>query len=234
MAGNSDSGQRDDVPERYARDGFYIAHRLLGAAECAALKSEALRVLAERGSPKATVLVGVACHSPIYYRLASDPRIVAILQRIMPGGISFMSDKFVFKSGVHRFATPWHCDRAYWANTRPKLSVWIPLDDCSAFNGTLTVVRCSHTRDWPHVRGGIGPGNEFGNVIRDTAWPAEDVVVCECERGSAVFFPDSLVHGSCENTAGSDRYTIIGTYHAPAPDEPFDVQFPARHVIRQK
>jgi ectoine hydroxylase-related dioxygenase (phytanoyl-CoA dioxygenase family) len=57
------------------------------------------------------------------------------------------------------------------------------------------------------------------------------VAVCEVGRGSAVVFSDRLVHGSTANTAGTDRYVIIGTYQAPAADEPFDLDFPARKVL---
>lgn len=54
------------------------------------------------------------------------------------------------------------------------------------------------------------------------------------KRGGAIFFTDRLAHASCPNTAGVDRDTIISTDHAPAADEPFDLGFPARHVIVPK
>jgi ectoine hydroxylase-related dioxygenase (phytanoyl-CoA dioxygenase family) len=148
----------------------------------------------------------------------------------------FMSDKVVFKSASQKFPTPWHIDYFYWRNTRPKLSVWIPLDDSLAANGTLKVIPGSHKHDWQEHRPGdtSASNNEFTNVIGDRHWRPEDEVTCELKRGGAIFFSDRLAHASCPNTAGVDRYTIISTYHAPAEDEPLDKDFPARHVIVPK
>ncbi|MCB1105199.1 MAG: phytanoyl-CoA dioxygenase family protein, partial [Cephaloticoccus sp.] len=75
------------------------------------------------------------------------------------------------------------------------------------------------------------PSGEFGMGITDGEWQAGDVVTCSIKRGTAVVFSDRLVHGSTPNTAGKDRYAIISTYHAPANDEAFDLEFPARKVI---
>ena len=147
----------------------------------------------------------------------------------------FLSDKFVFKSGQQTFATPWHYDAAYWPDTRPKLSVWIALDDATAENGALKVVRGSHRREWRHQQGDATQTNkEFTNIISESQWKPEDEVICELPRGGAIFFSDRTVHASCENKAGLDRYAIISTYHAPAGDDEFDRNFAARHVILSK
>jgi ectoine hydroxylase-related dioxygenase (phytanoyl-CoA dioxygenase family) len=222
----------DQIAAAYDRDGYWIEHALFTAKECDELKVEALRVLREKAKPGASVYVGVAAASPMYYRLASDPRIVSVLDKIMSEGVMFLSDKFVFKSGALKFATPWHYDYAYWQNTRPKMSVWIPLDDCSAHNGTLKVLPGSHKKAWKHEsRGRSQTNNEFVNFIPDSQWKPEEEVTCELKRGSAIFFSDRTLHASCENTSGLDRYAIISTYHAPAEDEEFDKHFSARHVI---
>ncbi|HYF47859.1 MAG TPA: phytanoyl-CoA dioxygenase family protein [Planctomycetota bacterium] len=224
---------QDQITEAYDRDGYYVAHKMLSAAECEALKVEAMRVLKEKAKPGSTVYVGCAAASEMYYKLASDPRIVSILDKIMPQGVAFMSDKFVFKSGEQRFATPWHTDNFYWPNTRAKLSVWIALDRVHAENGALKVVRGSHKKSWRPKRGDMSQTNgEFGNVVDATQWSPEDEVICEIEQGGAIFFSDNTVHGSCTNTSGLDRYAIISTYHAPvAVEEEFDKIFPAKHDI---
>ncbi len=221
------------IVQAYERDGYYVAHHLLSPKECEELKAEATRVLRECGKPGTTVYVSVAAVNARYYRLADDPRVVSILQAIMPKGVMFLSDKFVFKTGAKKFATPWHIDAFYWRNTRPKLSVWIALDDVSAVNGALKVIPRSHLREWkPHVENDMGNTNgEFAHVISDTPWKPEDEVICEIRKGGAIFFSDRLVHGSCTNLSGQDRYAIISTYHAPQEDEEFDKHFPARHVI---
>lgn len=220
------------VADRYAADGYIILERLIPDKDCDILKQEAQRVLQEHARPTASVYVGAAVVSPLFRTLADDPRVVDVLRNLLPAGVMFLSDKIVFKSGTKTFASPWHIDAFYWPGTRPKLSVWIPLDDVTAANGTLKVVRGSHHRDWSNASGNTRDTNgEFDHVITTPTWEAADEVICTLPRGSAVFFSDSLVHASCPNTAGMDRYTIISTYHAPAADEPFDKDFPARHVI---
>jgi ectoine hydroxylase-related dioxygenase (phytanoyl-CoA dioxygenase family) len=223
----------DSAAAAYERDGYVVVPELLSPAECDELKVEALRVMREHANPKATVYVGAAAASARFYRLADDSRILGVLRQLMPNGVMFLSDKLVFKSATQKFPTPWHIDYFYWRHTRPKLSVWIPLDDSLAANGTLKVVPGSHTRDWnAHQPGDLGATNhEFGNVIQNQTWPPEAEVTCELKRGGAIFFSDRLAHASCPNTAGLDRYAIISTYHAPADEEPFDRQFPARHLI---
>ncbi len=215
---------------RYERDGFVILKDVLSPEECDRLKVEARRVLDENAKPGASVHVHVTAVSPLYRGLSEDPRIVGPLTAVMPHGVMFLSDKIVYKSADKKFATPWHIDCFYWRNTRPKLSVWIPLDDALADNGTLTVVPGSHKRNWNMVKIGL-PSGDFQYEINDSTWKEGDVVVCAIKRGSAIIFSDRLVHGSTTNTAGKDRFVIISTYHAPAPDEPFDLDLPARKVL---
>ncbi len=215
---------------RYARDGFCILPDVLTPAECDALKTEACRVLTEHAQPGSSVHVHVAAVSAPFRTFAADPRIVGPLSAVMPHGVMFLSDKIVYKSPDKKFPTPWHIDCFYWRNTRPKLSVWIPLDDATAANGTLTVVPGSHKKDWRMVKMGL-PSGDFQYEVTGGDWREGDVVTCAIKRGTAIIFSDRLVHGSTPNTAGQDRYAIIGTYQAPALDEPFDLDFPARKIL---
>lgn len=221
-----------DLQQQYERDGFVVLREVLSRDECAVLKAEGLRVLKEHARPNSSVFVGVAAASQVFYDLASDPRIAAALEPLMPEGIMFMSDKFVWKSGDARFGTPWHCDSAYWKNTRPKISVWIPLDDATAQNGTLKVLPGAHKQDWQHGAGDMTvTNNEFANTISSIPDDAPNEMICEIPAGSLLIFSDRLPHASCPNTAGLDRYAIISTYHAPQPEEEFDLSFPARHMV---
>lgn len=218
------------LASEYEANGFVVVPDLLTGDECDQLKVEARKVLAEKAKPGASVFVHVAVASEAFRVLSEDPRVVGILRQIMPDGVMFLSDKLVYKAPDKTFPTPWHIDCFYWRNTRPKLSVWIPLDDATAENGTLTVIAGSHQQDWRLVKKGLANG-EFEHEIPDADLQRLEVTTCNIKRGTAVFFSDRLVHGSTSNTAGKDRYAIISTYHAPAPDDAFDVNYPARKVL---
>lgn len=217
--------------EDYERDGYVVVPGIFSREECAQLKAEGLRVLKECARPGASVYVGAAVASETYRTLAADPRLVEVLKELMPNGVMFMSDKFVFKSGEKRFPTPWHQDAAYWPNTRPKLSIWIALDDVNESNGALKVFPGGHKKDWTHGEGVRETEGEFTNVIRDIPMDSPEALTCEMAMGDALFFSDLLPHASCSNESGEDRYAIISTYHDPAPDDSFDLMFEARHVI---
>jgi ectoine hydroxylase-related dioxygenase (phytanoyl-CoA dioxygenase family) len=219
------------LKQDFERDGFCVVSRLLQPDQCKRLKTEAQRILRERSSGGATVFVGAATASPLFYELADDVRVVAVVRELIDEGVAFLSDKIVFKSSKQTFATPWHCDAAYWPNTRPKISVWIALDEVSRSNGALKVLPRSHMSDWNHASGkGAGDRNEFvNNVVPD--WDPEEEIICALPQGGAIFFSDRLLHASCENTAGADRFSIISTYHAAGQDEPFDRHFSARHIV---
>jgi ectoine hydroxylase-related dioxygenase (phytanoyl-CoA dioxygenase family) len=222
----------DAIRATWERDGYLVLPALLTPAECAELKAEALAAMREHAGPESTVFVGLSVVSRRFRDLHADERLVSALTPVMPDGIAFMSDKAVFKSGRKRFATPWHIDAFYWPGTRPKLSVWVALDEARADNGCLTAVRGSHRRGWtPAQGGGADTNHEFGNVIDRGGWDPADERACALGLGGAVVFSDRLVHGSTANASGEDRWSAILTYQAPAADEPFDLGFPARRVL---
>jgi hypothetical protein len=220
----------NDIVDRYEHDGFLIIPDLIDAEECHRFKIEAQNVLKEKAHPDASVYVHASVASPLYRQFHKDPRLLNIFKKIMPNGVMFLSDKIVVKTADKTFATPWHIDCFYWPNTRPKLSVWIPFDDANSDNGTLTVVRGSHKKNWTMIKKGLSNG-EFIYQVADNEINDNDVVTCTVKRGTGIFFSDRLVHGSTSNIARTDRYTVINTYHAPADDEPFDLDFPARQVL---
>lgn len=232
----SPSKAQETLAQQYQRQGYLVVPQLFTPEECQQFKLEGQRLLAELANKKSSVYVGVAADSPLFYRMASDARITRVLAELLPTGADFMSDKFVWKSPQHRFATPWHQDIAYWPGTRPKISTWVALDDTDAANGAMRIIPRSHLTLLPHEFRGEGSVNgEFGNVIVDLEETnqAPGELVCELKAGGVLFFSDMLAHASCTNASGRDRYAHIGTYHASGPDEEFDLMFPARHTVWQ-
>ena len=165
--------------------------------------------------------MAVSGRSDRYRRLSEDPRIIDRLAPLFPEGITFQSDKFVYKNQTQRFATPWHFDAQYWSGKRPKLSVWIPLDDVSEENGTLTVIPGSHEAKHREVRvDGSETNGEFRSRVDVSGVPADQQLALELPRGSVVIFSDRLLHASTPNTSGRSRYAIISTYHGTRDPDP--------------
>jgi phytanoyl-CoA hydroxylase len=217
--------------DQFKEKGYFLLEGLFSPRECEGLKQESTRILAEH-SPGRTVFVGCSTVSLVFKKLASDPRIIEPLKAIYPQGIEFLSDKFVYKSGQKRFATPWHTDEQYWRNTKPKLSVWIALDRAEESNGALKILPGSHHKAWKEMAADTSTTNgEFDATVDSSQWKPSDEMVCEVAQGSALVFTDRLLHASCPNVSGLDRYSLISTYQGLGPEEPFDQEFTARHLV---
>lgn len=92
------------------------------------------------------------------------------------------------------------------------VTVWVPLQDTDAENGTLMVVPGSHklTRDIAYPRG----GHYFGDY--DERLAAERFTPLSVRAGEAVAFDDSLIHGSAVNHSSAPRFAL---QMAVIPDE---------------
>jgi hypothetical protein len=214
----------------YARDGAVVVRGLFNPERCQHLKEEAAQLLLTH-APHHTVLVGLSVHSAAFRELHADGRLLTVLRRLMPQGVAFLSDKAVFKSRRHPFATPLHVDAAYWPRTRPKLSVWLALEEATQANGCLLAVPGSHREHHAHGSGNLAQTNgEFYQVVTASSLRARALPV-PMATGDVLIFGDEVVHGSCANDSGEDRYGAILTYHAPGPDESFDLAFPARRTL---
>jgi ectoine hydroxylase-related dioxygenase (phytanoyl-CoA dioxygenase family) len=228
----SNSLSPTEIADRYDRDGFLVIENVFSASECDDLKAESRRLLQRNGSTGKSIVLQASTLSPVCRQLAEDERLLAILRPLLPDGIVFSHNRVAFKSGKVSFATPWHTDAFYWANSRHKISLWIALDDAAAEDGALQVVRGSHGEDWSarHVEGPAANVDEFPKYIAARQWPPEDEIACAVRRGGLVVFGDRTIHGTRPNTSGRERYTIISVYQGPGPDDYFDVQCPGRRV----
>jgi len=221
--------------DEFHRDGFVVARNVFSAAEAAALKNEARRVVApEPGDRPAAdakaredfrrhgVFLGLAANSPLFRDAARHPEIVAALRRILGPHVVFLNDKLVRKSADTDFGSPWHQDYPYWKGSH-KLSVWIALDAATAGNGCLKVIPGSHRVGVLDHGGDANDGHGFNNRLTSDLVNEEEAVPVEVEAGSAIIFGDLLFHASYPNTSGKDRWALISTYkNGSEPDPPYD------------
>lgn len=202
----------DDQVAQYHAAGYLIVPNLL-TPEAAATWKEQLkaRLVAEgRLDEPSGVRVWMADNlDPFSEEQIQTPATIAILQQLIGPNVEFLSMKAVFKNSKTTFNSPWHQDWHYWQGA-PKISVWIALDDATPENGCLRLVPGSHRQVIEMQT--IEDGKGFNRRITDEQLAGLPIVNAPVPRGAAIFFHDLLLHGSCPNVNGQERWSAITTY----------------------
>src|SRR4029079_19839427 len=78
-------------------------------------------------------------HRPVVRRGASDPRLVALVERILGAGVSVYFSQIFFKAPEGGGPKPAHQDNFYFGPTDIEgiVTAWIALDDATLENGCL-------------------------------------------------------------------------------------------------
>lgn len=201
---------------QYQRDGYVIVPDLLSAADAVAWKAQLKARLQEEGNLAipSGVRVWMSDNMDGYSRdQLQSARMVAILQQLVGPSVEFLSYKAVFKNAQTAFSSPWHQDWAYWQGS-PKISVWIALDDATPENGCLRLIPGSQ-RDVIEMKE-VEDVKGFVRRITDDQVAGMPIVTAPVPRGAGIFFHDLLLHASCPNINGADRWSVIPTYRDAA------------------
>ena len=144
-------------------------------------------------------------------------RIVDAMELMLGGEVYHYHSKLLFKKPEVGGAWEWHQDYGYWYKKGclfPDLaSCWITLDRADRSNGCMPVIKGSH------LAGRIDHGVYAGQTCADPE-PVEqilgrlDVVYCELDPGSALFFHSNTLHRSDANTSDRTRWNLICCYNA--------------------
>lgn len=228
----------------FARDGYLVVPEALPRAESAALDAEfEQRYLERMADPEIAAdeqrrnqIHRLGTDSPRSLELASDARILSLIEELVYPGIALFSAKLISK-GPHepRNVCHWHQDEAYWqiyGACERRVSIWLPLQDTHRGNGCLRVVPGSHRR--PVIPHQPRSARDHG-ACRLSFLPGErelrGTVYCEVAAGSAVLFSSTLFHSSLGNHTGHHRRAFILTYQeagaASAKDSDYTILRPA-------
>jgi ectoine hydroxylase-related dioxygenase (phytanoyl-CoA dioxygenase family) len=152
---------------------------------------------------------------PRFDALLDDPRLVAPMRDLVGcEEIALFTDKLNLKRPREGSGFRWHQDSPYWVfecgHVDRLPNVMLALDDASAANGCLRVVRGSH-------RSGLLPGLEgegvLGPLFTDPrAFDERDAVPAEMAAGSLLFFSPRTVPGSLPNVSDTPRRALVLTY----------------------
>jgi ectoine hydroxylase len=216
-----------DQTAQFRADGFFIAERLLDAEEVDLLKSIARTdhlmqsEAASRGDGEGgaiRLVVENELDDDIYAAIVRSRRVVETIETLLEDEVYHYHHKMILKEPYVGGAWAWHQDYGYWYHNgclAPDLaSCMIALDRATRQNGCLQVVRGSHSLGRMD-HGQVGDQTGVADQARlQAALERLELVHCELEPGSAIFFHCNLLHRSDQNKSPDPRWAFIACYNA--------------------
>ncbi len=143
--------------------------------------------------------------------LADDPRLLAVLARLMGATPTLFQDIALLKPPLVGREKPWHQDNAFFnlPPETPVIGVWIALDEALIENG------CMHIIPGSQGEGPIVHWKRRDWQICDTDVQTRRVVAVPLRPGSLLFFHGLLHHGTPPSRSPRRRRAV--QYHY-APD----------------
>lgn len=229
---------------RYAAEGFLVLTGLLGADEVAGLQAEmdALRarfagaeldtVIREPGSDAVRSLFALPALSPVFARLARDPRLLGFAQHVLDSPVYLHQSRLNYKPGLAGKEFWWHSDFETWhvedgMPAMRALSCSVLLTENNEFNGPLFVIPGSHTT-WVGCVGATPEDNYKSSLRAQTVGtpPPESLTLLAARAGglasvkgppgTVLFFDCNLLHGSAGNISPFPRANVFLVYNSVA------------------
>lgn len=157
----------------------------------------------------------------IYGAFASCERIVRNAELLMGKEVYHFHHKMMLKQPRVGGAWEWHQDYGYWYKDGclfpDMISVMIAVDRASRKNGCLQVIRGSHKMG--RIEHGI-TGDQTGADLErvEAALKRMELVYCEMEPGTVLFFHSNLLHRSDQNKSDDPRWSLICCYNTKGND----------------
>jgi ectoine hydroxylase len=227
-----------DQLQQFQVDGFLRVESLFHAEEIKLLRkiAHADHLLTEQavgrrdgqgGVVKLTVRNELA--DDIYGAIVRCRRLADSMEQLLGGEVYHYHHKMILKEALVGGAWAWHQDYGYWYHNGclfPWMaSCMIAVDPATNANGCLQVLRGSHHMGRiDHVSVGDQTGADPERV--DAALARLDLVHCELEPGSAVFFHGNTLHRSDQNRSPEPRRAFIACYNAARNDPYKDSRHP--------
>src|SRR5262245_25747701 len=224
--------------EQFDRDGYLLVRALFDAEEMARLleyaRNDPAIVQSAYGRKDSTgqetrLALWNFAGEDLYSMFSRSPRIVDRMEQLLGDEVYHYHSKMMLKEPYVGGAWEWHQDYGYWYQNGclfPDMaSCLIALDRASKENGCLQVLKGSHRM------GRIEHGQFGGQTGADPERTAEamkrlELVYCEMEPGTALFFHANLLHRSAPNTSPNSRWSLICCYNAASNDPYKDSHHP--------
>ena len=212
--------------ELFNRDGYVFCEQLFDAEEIDLLiriakndqRLEQQAIERRDTSANSTKLwLTDALEDDIYSAFVRCHRLVDPMEQILGGEVYQYHHKVMLKEPFVGGSWEWHQDYGYWYNNEclfPYLaSCLIAIDRATQANGCLQVIKGSHQMGRiEHGKAGDQTGADIERV--KLALENLELVHCEMEPGTALFFHCNLLHRSDANRSPNPRWSLICSYNA--------------------
>ena len=153
--------------------------------------------------------------SAFIYGLATNPKILDIVQDLLGPDLLLWSTHFVCKLSGEGSQTPWHQDARYWPLTpHETISVWLAFDDCDADNSGLVVIPGTHTMGLKDEKQAAIRAASSSRV-RENEFQEEDAVVLDLKLGHIAVYDDNLIHATLPNRSQRRRAGLVMRFCTP-------------------
>jgi non-heme Fe2+,alpha-ketoglutarate-dependent halogenase len=163
------------------------------------------------------------------YDLATDPRILDLVEDIVGPNIIVWGTHFFCKVPHDPKSVPWHQDASYWPLSPARtVTAWIAIDDVDVENSAMHVIPKTHNKGplkWKNTEGPAVLSQEIEN-IEQYGKP----VPIELKAGQISLHADMIVHGSQPNGSARRRCGLTVRY-CPPEVEPIDRGWGTNSVI---
>lgn len=214
-----------DQISAFHRDGYLFVEQLLDAEEVqllqdacrqdSLLQSHAMGVKDSAGR-RTNLSLWNHPGDDIYGMIARSERVVDSMQLLLDDEIYHYHSKLSAKQPRVGGAWEWHQDYGYWYKNGclfPEMaSVFIAVDRCTRENGCMQVLRGSHRMGRiDHNFAGEQTGADHERMAE--CIDHFDLVHCEMEAGTGLYFHSNLLHRSDPNLSENPRWGLICCYN---------------------
>lgn len=149
------------------------------------------------------------------YDLATHPRIVEAMKRILGEDLVLWAMHFWYKEPGNGKYIPWHQDIHYWP-MEPAINAtaWMSLGWSIRENGCLRVIPGTHKQLVEHISTG-DTESSFSQGIAAERIDETKAVDVEMTPGQIAYFNEATFHGSEKNESGIPRVAFSVRYTTP-------------------
>ena len=210
--------------QNYWDDGYLFPIQVMSQDEAAAARRELEQLehdWLDAGLPKpinAYKRVNSNAVMPLSYRLASDPRILDVVEGILGPDILIYGAEYFIKEPRTKHMVSMHQDLTYWGlgATSRMVTVWLALSPATPASGCMDFVKGSHKNPIMPHKDTFDDLNLLsrGQEIQVDVAPQHKTAI-EIHPGQISLHHGLTIHGSGPNTTDDRRIAFVVRYVAP-------------------